>query len=53
MCTAFYGNRVIRNSGLTVQTRLIPSMETAYRVVWKPRYKKLGISTNHIIPTAF
>ena len=28
------------------------SMETVYRVIWKPRYKKLGISTTFIIRTA-
>ena len=27
-------------------------METIYRVVWKPRNKKLKISTNHIIRNA-
>ena len=27
-------------------------METDYRVVWKPRYKKLAINTNHIIRNA-
>lgn len=25
---------------------------SAYRVIWKPRYKKRRISTNHIIRTA-
>ena len=27
-------------------------METIYQVVWKPRYKKPRIRTNHIIHTA-
>ena len=27
-------------------------MKTAYRHVWKSRYKKLGINTNQIISTA-
>ena len=48
------GNRAIRNSDLSYKPCLlvVRSMKTVYQVVWKRRYKKLGISMNHIIRTA-